>query len=338
MAFWVEDAKLGRLTVGRYESAGAITTIDLGGIGAGASPSVILTQGSFLMRGPLGQYYAISWGTLGDPASNQARTQLVRYDSPTIAGFIYSASIAEDGTYWGTMLRYANEFSGFRVAAGIGYENATQRQASLSAVGGVGGAGPNDLNVTAPNVQAWGVGLSALHVPTGLFAQGHYMHADFDEDSPGSGSSAGSFWGQSHAGRIPADQWLIQGGISKNWFGFGNTAIFGEYSRNQGWGAQGGPFAANGVGASFAGSAGSVSVNGVTDTAMNVWGAGITQNVDAAATELYLDWRHWEGDVTCHAANVGGNVCAGAASLGAAAQKLPTESFDSIIGGARVKF
>jgi hypothetical protein len=328
MAFWVEDNKLGRLTVGRYESAGAITTIDLGGISAGASPSVILTQGSFLIRGPLGQYYAMSWGTLGDPASNQARTQLVRYDSPTIAGFIYSASIAEDGTYWGTMLRYANEFSGFRVAAGIGYENATQRPASLSP-----NQGPNDLLKPAPNVQAWGIGLSALHVPTGLFAQGHYMHADFDEDNPGSGSSAGAFWGQTAPGRIPAQQWLIQGGITKNWFGFGNTAIFGEYSRNEGWGARGGPLAPNG--ASFAGANGSVDVNGVTDTAMNVWGAGITQNVDAAATELYLDWRHWEADVTCH--STGAN-CTGAAAIGAPAQKLQTESFDSFIGGARVKF
>ena len=60
---------------------------------------------------------------LGDPAANQGRTELLRYDSPTIGGFVASASIGEAGDYWGVMLRYAGEFSGFRVAAGIGYEN-----------------------------------------------------------------------------------------------------------------------------------------------------------------------------------------------------------------------
>src|SRR5262249_35409277 len=147
--------------------------------------SVVLLQGGFLIRGPAGQYYNIPWSTLGDPASNQARTQLVRYDSPTVAGFIYSASIAEDASYWGTMLRYANEFQGFRIAAGIGYERANQRQANVGCFPtGLGppttclagsGAGPADLAKAPPDVQGWGAGLSVLHVPSGLFAQGHYL-------------------------------------------------------------------------------------------------------------------------------------------------------------------
>src|SRR5262245_15004326 len=123
-AWWIEDTRLGRLTVGRYESAGAITTIDLAGIGAGASASVVLVNGSFLLRGPNAAYLGIGWGNLGDPAANQGRTELVRWDSPTYQGFILSASIAEvSDQYWGVMLRYANEFNGVRVAAGIGYEN-----------------------------------------------------------------------------------------------------------------------------------------------------------------------------------------------------------------------
>ena len=69
----------------------------------------------------------VSWADLGDPAANQGRTELLRYDSPTIGGFVASASIGEAGDYWGVMLRYAGEFSGFRVAAGIGYENVTDR-------------------------------------------------------------------------------------------------------------------------------------------------------------------------------------------------------------------
>ena len=45
---------------------------------------------------------------------------------------MFSASIAEGTTdlesgYWGAMVRYAGEFSGFRVAAGIGYEHIADR-------------------------------------------------------------------------------------------------------------------------------------------------------------------------------------------------------------------
>jgi hypothetical protein len=315
-AWWIEDKNLGRLTVGRYESAGAITTIDLAGISAGASASVVLVNGSFLIRDKAGNYTGVTWGALGDPAANQGRTELIRYDSPTIAGFVLSASIGEAGDYWGVMLRYAGEFQGFRVAAGIGYEDVTDTQTAAGTA-----AGPGNLNDPALNgeVKAWGAGLSVLHVPSGLFAQGHYMAADFS----GTGSTA--YWGQTTTG-IPAGlqkkdatQWLIQAGITKNWFGIGNTALFGEYSKSTDWGA------ADGAGRNYAAPVGgfgatTVAVNGVTATDLTVWGLGITQNIDAAATELYLNYRHFSADITA----TGG--------------KVPTEDFDAVIGGARVKF
>src|SRR6476646_5671987 len=39
VAWWIEHKDVGRMTVGRYESAGVIQTIDLGGIGFAAGPS-----------------------------------------------------------------------------------------------------------------------------------------------------------------------------------------------------------------------------------------------------------------------------------------------------------
>ncbi len=60
----------------------------------------------------------------------------------------------------------------------------------------------------------------------------------------------------------------------------------------------------------------------MTDTDLTVWGLGITQNIDAAATELYLNWRHFSADIKAN----GGTL------------SVPTEDFDAIIGGARVKF
>jgi hypothetical protein len=52
VAWWIEHKDLGRLTVGRFESAGVVQTIDLGGIGLAASSSFILLNGSFFQRGP----------------------------------------------------------------------------------------------------------------------------------------------------------------------------------------------------------------------------------------------------------------------------------------------
>ena len=126
------------------------------------------------------------------------------------------------------------------------------------------------------------------------------------------------YWGQVKDHK-DSTQWLVQAGITKNWFGFGNTALFGEYSKSNDWGA------GDGAGRNFAVTniPGAVAVNGVTSTELTVYGAGITQNIDAAATELYLNWRHFSADITAG---------------GAQPSKLQTEDFDAVIGGARVKF
>jgi hypothetical protein len=340
--FYLENDKLGRITVGRYEMAGAITTIDLGGISAGAGSSEELIGGGLLFRGPAGQFYNITLSAVTDPAANQSRQNEIRYDSPAWMGFIASGSVGNDGTNWGTMLRYANEFNGFRIAAGIGYERYGQfvtAQACIIVAGvcvNPPGAGPANLLVS-PDVRAWGAGLSLMHVPTGLFAQGHYIHADFDNDSLTALAPVNGWWGQAKQGENPSDQWLIQAGIAKNWTGFGNTAFFGEFSQNHGWGSAGGPIAPSGATYSNLGVPGATSVFGVSQTEMTMYGFGVTQIVDAAATELYLDARHFSADITCSSSEAN---CQGAAKIigSVALQKLQTEDIWVVVGGARVKF
>jgi hypothetical protein len=331
-AWWLEHKDIGRLTVGRFESAGAVTTVDLGGIGLAASGSMILVNGSFNLREPDGSFSAIAWNALGDPASNQGRTELIRYDSPTIAGFIASASIGEAGDYWGAMLRYAGEFSGIRIAAGIGYEKATDRATNVTP-----NQGPNDLfsaNVAAigitetgatPEVEAWGGSLALMHVPSGLFAQGHYMAAQFSCDADAA-TTAGGYWGWRNC-KADADQWLIQAGIAKNWTGLGNTVIYGEYSQNKDWGAD------KGLGRNYTGANGTQTVFGVVDTDLTVWGVGVVQNIDAAAMTLYLTARHFSADITCNGA---GADCSGAAVT--PEKNLRTEDFLAVTAGARVQF
>ena len=168
-----------------------------------------------------------------------------------------------------------------------------------------------------------------MHVPTGLFVQGHYMAVDFN--APGNAGNS-AYWGQV-ANKSDADQWMIQAGIAKNWFGLGNTALYGEYSVSHDFGAGTGagrdyninPTAGAACATGFTGAAGftpagATSVCDVSDTKLTVYGIGIVQNIDAAAMELYAGWRHFEADIR---ADVG---------------KISTEDADFVFTGARVKF
>jgi hypothetical protein len=151
--------------------AGVWGTIDLTGhVFLVGSAGFTLLNGGFFIRGPTGQYYAMVWGNIGDPASGYNRTELVRYDSPSWKGFIYSASVAEAGDYWGTMLRYFREDGGFRVAAQLGYERVTD-------IATPGVVDPANLAYVGapPNGTGASVALSTMHLPTGLFVQGHYV-------------------------------------------------------------------------------------------------------------------------------------------------------------------
>ena len=145
-----------------------------------------------------------------------------------------------------------------------------------------------------------------MHVPSGLFVQGHYSGADLQC----AGHVANGYWGSAGgATKKDTTHWLIQAGISKNWFGIGNTALYGEYGVATDWGAEA-------VGRNFAGNSAVncpnpnavcslpalqnfTTVNGVTDTELTIWGMGITQNVDAAASTLYLGYRNSDADITC---------------------------------------
>src|SRR5262249_44804916 len=284
VAWWIEHADLGRLAVGRWEAAGVLGTIDLTGhLFLPASAAFPLLNGGFFIRGAGGQFYTTTWANIADPASNNpGRTELVRYDSPSWYGFIYSASVAEAGDYWGTMVRYANEFQGFRIAGTIGYE----RVLDVFTAGVVAPAAVNYVG-NRPDITVWGFALSAMHVPTGLFVQGHYNHADFGGNIIGASSG---YWGESTTHKRPADHWLIQAGVSKNFFGYGNTSVYGEYGIANDWGAD---FSTGGatIGRNFtapAGTTGFTPVNGVTSTELRMWGVAILPNFSPPAPHLHL--------------------------------------------------
>jgi hypothetical protein len=210
------------------------------------------------------------------------------------------------------MLRYAGEFSGFRVAAGIGYESIEDKLTLAT--------GPISTNAASndADIVAWGGSLALMHVPSGLFVQGQYMEAEFG----GVGNSA--YWGD-FADHKDSKAWQVQAGISKNWTGLGNTSLYGEYAKQDNWGA------GIGAGRDWTNTTATdlTAVLNVTNSEMTSYGLGIVQNIDAAATELYLGWRHYSVDIDCSTNCITGE---------GGANSLAVEDIDVVVGGARVKF
>jgi len=62
---------------------------------------------------------------------------------------------------------------------------------------------------------------------------------------------------------------------------------------------------------------------------LDVWGLGITQNFDAAATQLYLGYRHMDANINC------ARDCLTRTGLPGT---LSVEGIDVVVGGMRVLF
>ena len=273
--WWLEDKHWGRMTVGRVNNGGPVGTIDLGGISTVAHFSPGLVGAGFLVAGT-------RLGAVVGPTYGGDRMEGIRYDSANLGGFVLQAAWGEDDV-WTASVRYAGEHGGFRVAAGIGYQEQS----------------PSDTQTVQLDTGArfidneWSGSLALMHVASGLFAQGHYARSEFLNGTD-------------------AKFWMIQGGITKNWIGLGNTSFYGEYGEATDFIKSGSSVAAN---------IGTVQVTTgfpAASSEVNFYGVGVVQQIDAAAMEVYLGWRRFEVDV-----NNGG--------------PLSTE-LDLVHGGARIRF
>ena len=268
--WWLEDKHLGRLTVGRVNVGGPVATIDLGGISTVAHFSPALVGGSFVVGNT-------SLSTVIGPTYGGDRIEGIRYDSPNIGGFVLQGTWGEDEV-WSASVRYAGEFGGIRVAAGIGYE--AQDPSATQLIQLDNGARSMD--------NEWSASLALMHVASGLFVQGHYARSEFLNGTD-------------------ARFWMVQGGITKNWFGLGNTSFYGEYGEATDFGKAGS------TAAPF------VPPDPLTTTQVDFFGLGAVQQIDAAAMEVFLGWRRFEVDTV-----FGPNVA--------------SDRLDLVHGGARIRF
>jgi hypothetical protein len=221
---WIESQQLGRVTLGEQSAA-------TDGIAHIVLATTYSDSGAFQNT----TYTNLTAGSYRD--FDGGRGDFLRYDSPSIYGFILSTSwsndpdsssdttVVSDDEYWDVTLRYSGEFNAFRLAAGIGYTSLND--------------GDDDI------VQG---SASVMHIPTGLF----FAFSAGELDTP--------------TGIFDESYWYITGGVERGFLHYGKTTFFGEYGAYD---------------------------DGDDDT---MWGLGITQTVDAAALDLYAQYRNVEED------------------------------------------
>lgn len=201
-AVWVENATLGRITVGHTSMATdyvtRITTANTDHVAPMLSLAPLST--------------ALVFGL--DLPFNNIRRDLVRWDSPTFGGFHVSASVANGDTPLGigfnsdhaydAAIRYAGEFSGFRVAAGAGYRDENFTLTSL-----------NPLPLVRDKVMSGSA--SVMHVPSGLFVS----------------AAIGAVKQELLFGGNDFVSWHAQAGWQQNIFKIGATTLYAEYGQTK---------------------------------------------------------------------------------------------------------
>src|SRR5262245_12200097 len=194
LANWYLDHKdLGRVTVGRINTATAgITGIDLGGAGVIANVNIGYWQRSFTAIGavaPDGKagLTTASWsavlggGTVN--GSTLSRAQGIRYSTPTFVGFSASVATGESARSWDAAVRYAGEFGGIRLAAGIGYTKNFSGLGDITENTTVGLTNDGFASLVHAEPSQVKGSASILHVGTGLYLTGAYIRQD--NDAPG---------------------------------------------------------------------------------------------------------------------------------------------------------
>jgi hypothetical protein len=184
---YIESERLGRFTIGQENQAtDGINEIDV--VTTYSTVSKTHYAGGFAITGGDGLVWGDVVGAIGG-----GQEDIVRYDTPTIAGFVASASWGDDDIY-DVALRFSKQFNSVKIAAGIGYL-----------------VDDRDDDDTAVDTQLSG-SISAQHVPSGLFATFAAGQREFRDD------------------RDDATNWYVKGGISRKWLPYGDTTLWADYA------------------------------------------------------------------------------------------------------------
>ncbi len=260
---FITSKQLGTISVGHQSDAtDGIRSICLGCTAdVSASSSTMVSNLRFKLSN--GTYHT-NWGALGTGnVADGARRNLVKYVSPTIAGFQASAAWGDDDFY-DVALRYVNEFGQFRVAGGIGYANAV-------------GAQGFDTEYVSGSV-------SVSHVPTGIYIAFAASETENGADAQANANGTAAF-----VRDTKDQQWFLGAGIVTKLNSLGNSTFSVGYGQSD-EGYVGNATALAGLGLPVSGVEG-----GSADT--EHWSIGFQQDIDAAAMQLYISYGQLSGDV-----------------------------------------
>jgi hypothetical protein len=250
--------------------------------------------GAFQVR-IAGALRSVRWSDLNRGGNNTTvgqggRRQVVRYDSPELMGFVVTASWGEDDL-GGVALTYKNTIGDFKLVGKAGYANNTDENTQAC----------HPAERAGKSCEWWGVAGTVMHVPTGLYA-----YAGYGQQNDSTRNVDFTFAGIESTDSL----WFVQGGIEKKFLPLGTTTIFGEYRQND-----------NGSNPARSLAGAVTAANFVKSSDINNWAVGVVQNIDAAAMDLYVIYRHSDGDVT-NGSNVKTNI----------------DDFDMVMTGARIQF
>lgn len=230
------------------------------------------------------QWRDILQGVSNDTPGDNGRRNVIRYDSPDLQGFVLTASWGEDDM-GGVALTYKTELGDFKVLARAGYEQNSDETSSACS------------SVAALDCHWWGAAGTIMHKPTGLYVYGAYgeQHDDSEQAFDPTANSTDTMW-------------FVQTGIEQKWFSLGKTTVFGEFRHDN-------------PGSNLGKNTGGTSDTFIQEGDIDFFAAGVVQNVENAAADLYLIYRHSEGDFTDHAGT-----------------KFDLDDFDMVISGMRIQF
>ena len=276
--WWIKSESLGRVSVGRQSHAADDTWVDLSGAGSIFAANLVIFDGQNFQLIPKGTgnrsnarwgnvatCYTIGVGIFADCAGD--RTNSVRYDTPTFAGFVASTSWGEDD-FWDVALRHSGEFGGFKTAFGVSYhENKDLRR--------LGAFTESSL---------FQVNFAFLHEPTGIFGSVHYGHEDPD-------------------GFKDADQLYLKAGVRAKLNPLGATVFYGEYGKDTDMFGGLSDDLCDPAGSDFAGTGGNIAaacandpVN-ATGSDFRRFGFGVVQEIDNASMAIWLKYKNYSADI-----------------------------------------
>jgi len=218
-AWFVKSKELGKVTVGRFDPATyhlldnvdftlTRNISDYEAVGRANFAFRLRSNGTFIGTTT---WNAIMGGFDNGAPGQSGLRNVVRYDTPAIAGFTGSVAWGEDDQ-WDTALNFKETIGSFNLAASVGYGESRDPGANGAACAAIAGR-------TTGNCEWWGLAGTLMHVPTGLFVYGGYAENKAEVTVATADGTSTS--------------WYVQGGIERKWIPLGKTNIFAEYRQEE---------------------------------------------------------------------------------------------------------